>query len=126
VWATWCGPCIIEFPELVEINRMYRNRDFETVTVSADDLDQAPTVLSFLKREQASMRNLHFQESDPYQMIDALDPEWSGALPHTILLAPGGRVLYRAEGALEGLKLKRAIVDWLGRYYHSKPGGMAR
>src|SRR2546429_4360970 len=35
-WATWCGPCITEFPDLVIINRMYRHRAFELVTVSAN------------------------------------------------------------------------------------------
>ena len=37
VWATWCGPCVTEFPSFIEMNRMYRNRDFELVTVSADN-----------------------------------------------------------------------------------------
>jgi thiol-disulfide isomerase/thioredoxin len=122
VWATWCGPCVTEFPELVDINRMYRNRAFETVSVSADDLDQLDNVLQFLKKQEASVRNLLFQESDPYLMIDAVDPEWSGALPHTVLFAPGGRVLYRAEGAFDSLKLRKAIVGWLGRTYYAKPG----
>ena len=43
--------------------------------------------------------------------------------PHTILVAPGGEVIYRSEGAFETLKLRKAIVGWLGRYYHSTPGG---
>ena len=37
VWATWCGPCMIEFPEFVDINRMYRGRDFEFISICLDD-----------------------------------------------------------------------------------------
>ncbi|MBS1503125.1 MAG: redoxin family protein, partial [Bacteroidetes bacterium] len=37
VWATWCGPCVAEYPELVDMNRMYRGRDFEFISISADD-----------------------------------------------------------------------------------------
>ena len=37
VWATWCGPCVNELPSFVTINRMYRRRDFEFITVSADN-----------------------------------------------------------------------------------------
>jgi thiol-disulfide isomerase/thioredoxin len=37
VWATWCGPCVREFADLVVINRMYRGRDFEFISISADD-----------------------------------------------------------------------------------------
>lgn len=123
VWATWCGPCRIEFPDLVSVNRIYRARDFEVVTVNADDPDKRDAAVKFLKTQQASMRNLAFDSDDPYTLIEALDAKWQGGLPHTILVAPGGEVLYRSEGAFNTLALRKAIVGWLGRFYHSTPGG---
>ena len=39
-WATWCGPCLSEFPDLQNTWRMYRGRDFELVTVSANLPDE--------------------------------------------------------------------------------------
>jgi thiol-disulfide isomerase/thioredoxin len=123
VWATWCGPCVIEFPDLVSIHRIYRGRDFELVTINADDPDKRGKALEFLKEQQASMRNVAFDKGDPYALIEAVDEKWPGALPHTILVAPGGRVIYRSEGAFETRALRKAIVGWLGRYYHSTPGG---
>jgi thiol-disulfide isomerase/thioredoxin len=122
VWATWCGPCLIEFPELVTTNRMYRGRDFEMVTVSADPKEKYDKALEFLVGQQASNRNLHFDSGDPYKMIDALDAKWEGALPHTMLVAPGGKVIYRSTGIIDPLALRRAIVGYLGRYYHSVAG----
>ena len=122
VWATWCGPCVTEFPELVTIHRMYRGRDFEVVTISADPPDKRETALEFLEKQEASTRNLIFAKGDPYALIDVVDPEWRGALPHTILVAPGGKVIHRSEGAFDSLRLKRAIVGYVGRYYHSVPG----
>lgn len=122
VWATWCGPCVTEFPELVTINRMYRGRDFEMVTVSADLPEKREAALEFLKKQQASSQNWIFEKGDPYELIEALDPSWRGALPHTILIAPGGKVVFRSEGIIEPLALKRAIVGYAGRYYHSTPG----
>src|SRR5437762_2942344 len=56
-WATWCGPCVVEFPELVTINRMYRGRAFETVTVSGDPPQLRADVVKFLQDRQASTRN---------------------------------------------------------------------
>jgi thiol-disulfide isomerase/thioredoxin len=123
VWATWCGPCKIEFPDLVSIHRIYRGREFEVVTVNADDAAKREAALSFLRDQQASMRNVAFDKGDPYALIEAVDPKWQGALPHTILVAPGGEVVYRSAGAFDTLKLRKAIVGWLGRYYHSTPGG---
>jgi peroxiredoxin len=123
VWATWCGPCLIEFPDLVSINRIYRGRDFEVVTVNADDPERREKALAFLKEQQASMRNVTLDKGDPYELVEAVDPKWMGALPHTMLVAPGGKVIYRSTGAFDTRQLRKAIVGWLGRYYHSTPGG---
>jgi thiol-disulfide isomerase/thioredoxin len=117
LWATWCGPCIVEFPELIDINRMYRNRPFEFISISADDPEQHEEVLSFLKNCQASSRNLIFNSLHRDSLIDSIDPEWSGALPHTMLIKPGGEVLFRHTGEVDILELKRAIVGFLGRTY---------
>jgi thiol-disulfide isomerase/thioredoxin len=122
VWATWCGPCVTEFPELVTINRMYRGRAFELVTISADPPEKREAALEFLQKQEASSRNALFSKGDPYALIDVVDPEWRGALPHTILIAPGGKVIHRSEGAFDPLRLKKAIVGYLGRYYHSVAG----
>jgi len=122
VWATWCGPCVIEFPDLVTINRMYRGRGFEVVTVSADPPEKRDAALGFLKEKQASTRNFIFEPADPYAMIDPVDPAWQGALPHTLVVAPGGKVIYRSEGAFDPLALRKAIVGYIGRYYHSVAG----
>ena len=122
-WATWCGPCVVEFPELVTINRMYRGRAFEIVTVSADPAPLRADVLKFLKDKQASTRNYFAADSDDHDaMINAVDAEWQGELPHTVLVAPGGRVVYRTRGAFDPLALRKAIVGYLGRYYHSVAG----
>ena len=125
VWATWCGPCVIEFPDLVSLHRIYRGRDFEVVTLNADAPELRGKAKAFLESQQASMRNVAFDKGDPYALIEAIDPQWQGALPHTMLIAPGGKVLYRSEGIFDVRQLRKAIVGWLGRYYHSLPGGAA-
>ncbi len=59
-WATWCAPCVAEFDQFVTVNRMYRHRDFELVTVSINEPDEENHVLEFLKKKHASNRNLIF------------------------------------------------------------------
>lgn len=117
IWATHCGPCVTEFPELVTINRMYRNRDFEMVTVSADAPENRDAALKFLNREHASMTNYIFDKDDPYALADALGVEWQGALPFTLVVKPGGEVVYTKMGPIDPLELRRAIVEELSRYY---------
>jgi thiol-disulfide isomerase/thioredoxin len=115
VWATWCGPCVSEFDQLIETNLIYRNRDFELVTVAAQFPDEKDRVLRFLQQHHASARNLIFGESDKYKLMAALDPEWSGALPHTLVLGADGTVLYRQTGELDFLKLRRVLVPALNQ-----------
>jgi len=112
-WATWCGPCVSEFDELIEQNLRFRHRDFELVTLAAQFPDEEPKVKKFLEQHHASTRNLIFGATDKYALIEALDPEWNGALPYTLLLGPDGKVLYRESGSIDFLALRRAIVPVL-------------
>ena len=114
-WATWCGPCVTEFPELVEINRMFRQRDFEFVSVSANFPDEKTEVLKFLTKQQASNRNLLFGSTDKYALMAAFDKGWSGALPFTVLVNGMGETVYQKEGVIDALELKRAILKAIGR-----------
>ena len=112
-WATWCGPCITEFPDLVKINRSFRHRAFELVTVAANFPDEKKAVLAFLQKNQASNQNLLFADTDKYKSMAAFDPEWNGALPYTLLLGPKGEVLYQMQGPIDPLEVKRIIVKSL-------------
>ncbi len=109
-WATWCAPCVAEFHEFVTINRMYRHRDFELVTVSLNRPDEEKSVLEFLKKQQASNRNLIFASAEREKLIDAFDPAWQGEVPYTVLISPEGKIVHRETGSIEALALRRAIV----------------
>ena len=119
VWATWCGPCIAEFPDFITMNRMYRNRDFEFISISADDPVNKDKALKFLQRKEASATNYIYSTDDKYKLIEAIDPKWEGALPYTILVEPGGKVVYAHRGAIDPLELKKLIVNdpAIGRVY---------
>lgn len=117
IWATWCGPCVIEFPHLIEIHRMYRGRNFEFISISADNPSLENNVLRFLKNNFASTRNYLYNATDKYALMDAVDDQWQGALPHTLLIAPGGELISRYAGIIDPLTVKRDIVNYLGRYF---------
>lgn len=118
VWATWCGPCITEFPDFVDISRMYGGREFELISVSADKPEKKDKVLTFLnKQDAAAMTNYLFSQDDKYALIEAIDPNWQGALPYTILVKPGGQIVYAKQGTIDPHEMKKQIVAQLGRYY---------
>lgn len=119
IWATWCAPCVIEYPEFINMHRMYIGRDFEFISLSADRLDKKENVLKFLRSKHSSVQNYIFSGTDIYKLIAAVDPEWDGALPYTVLIEPDGKIVYKKMGTIDPLELKKIIVDhpMIGRYY---------
>ena len=119
VWATWCGPCVNELPSFVTINRMYRKRDFEFITISADNPEKKDKVLKVLKELHAANTNYLFSMDDKYKLIEAVDPKWNGALPYTVLVEPGGKIVYGKQGTIDAMEMKTRIVEnkLIGRYY---------
>lgn len=127
-WATWCGPCISEFPGLETTWRMYRRRDFDFVTVSTNLPDERPGVIQALEKQHASSRNVQFASDDTYAMQAAFDAKWEAGVPFTMLIAPDGKVLYQKQGEIDILELRRVILgnlpdlDYIGHraYWASK------
>jgi peroxiredoxin len=121
-WATWCGPCTAEFPELQQTWRMYRKRPFELVTVSINYPDEEKGVRRFLDSQHASTRNLLFGSMDLYEEMAAFDPTWGGAVPYTVLIGPDGNLLYKEQGSLNIQKVRRLILasfpddDFVGQH----------
>jgi thiol-disulfide isomerase/thioredoxin len=127
VWATWCVPCVEEFPDLVTLIRQYQDRDFEVITISVDDPAQQAKVLGFLQKQHAALPSRHsaanggktnnflFQGS-----VDALqkglDPEWPGPVPYTLIVAPGGQIVYRHSGVNDLAEIRGKLVEGLGAY----------
>jgi len=108
-----------EFPEFVTINRMYRDRDFEFISISADKREKEDKVLSLLKKQQASNKNYIFAIDNKYKLMEAIDQTWKGDLPYTLLVEPGGKIVYAKEGLADPAELKKTIIEnhLIGRYY---------
>jgi thiol-disulfide isomerase/thioredoxin len=109
-YATWCGPCVSEFPELMATYRMYRERNFALTTVSSNEPAERPDVLKFLFKMHASSTNLLFGTTDTYALQAAFDPNLGAAVPFTVLIAPNGDILFQQQGDLDMLALRRAIL----------------
>ncbi|GHC43081.1 redoxin domain-containing protein [Roseibacillus persicicus] len=125
VWSTTCGPCITEFPDLASIYRQYSHHKFEFITISLDPAKEKDKVTEFLKEQQVGLHNRikgivekegrttnnYIFEGDTEDLAKALDTEWNGAMPHTLLVGKDGKILYRHTGIIEPMELKKAIVD---------------
>jgi thiol-disulfide isomerase/thioredoxin len=129
LWATWCGPCLEEFPELETMYRMYHHRPFDLVTISTNYPDEKTGVLAALEQQHATNRNLLFGSTDIYALAAAFDPDWNAAVPYTILIRPGGQVVYKRQGPIDPLEVRRLIIsnlsddDYIGHQAYWKSAG---
>ncbi len=126
-WATWCGSCVAEFADLQDTFRMYSDRDFELVTVSANMPEEKASVLRFLEKKHATSRNLVFASDDTAALQAAFDPAWQSAVPYTVLIGADGKVIYSSLGSVDLLELHRKILaavpaEYIGfsQYWASK------
>lgn len=109
-WATWCGSCIHEFPDMENTFRMYSVRDFELVTVSANMPGEKNSVMHLLQKMHATSRNLLFDSNDTAALQASFDPKWESAVPYTVLIAHDGGILYQKQGSVDILELRRTIL----------------
>ncbi len=127
-WSTTCGPCVAEFPDMVETYRRFQNRPFDFVTITIDPADKREAVEKFLKSRHAAVsdqtarsleaegretNNFHWTGGNPDALAEAIDPEWTGALPHTVLVSKDGEIVWRHSGEVEVVELRRQILRGL-------------
>ncbi len=132
LWATWCVPCVEEFPGLIALSRRFETRDFDLITISVDDPKDSAKALHFLERQHAAVppgakksvaaqgrttNNFLYSGAGGDALAQALDPKWPGGYPYTVVIAPGGEVLYRFTGQVDIDDLRSKLIDRMGVYY---------
>ena len=126
LWSTSCAPCVAEFPMLVETYQRHSLRPFELITISIDPKENAESVSSFVKEQHLPLarwtqksvtaegratNNFHYRGDDLEALANAIDPKWQGPIPHTLLIAPGGKVVWRKTGELDEQELRNVLID---------------
>jgi cytochrome c biogenesis protein CcmG/thiol:disulfide interchange protein DsbE len=116
-WATWCAPCKIETPWLIELRNQYAPQGFEILGVSEDDLDLGDTQkLSEEKQEIArSVQQMHI----PYPVLidgDAISKPYGGLdeLPTSFFVDRNGTVVASQLGLTSKDEIEANIRKALG------------
>jgi len=109
-WATWCAPCIKEIPLLVEAQSRHASRGLQVIGVAVDDIEPVRSFAQRLKINYPLMAG----GPEVYDAMHDLGAELE-ALPFSVLIAPGGRIVGRASGDLSAEELQ----EWLDGYLPS-------
>ncbi len=114
-WATWCEPCREEMPSLVAAAKKFPSKELAVVLVSLDSQKTGPTqVPKFLKENKVPFVSWLAKTHDPQDFIDAVDPNWDGSLPYTLLYGRDGKVAARLPGLQTEASFTEAIRKAVG------------
>jgi thiol-disulfide isomerase/thioredoxin len=91
VWSTWCAPCVEEMPGVIRTARRYEDRGLGLVFIAADAPSNRDAARALLEERGASLPSF-FKRGPDDAFIRALHPEWTGALPATLLFDRERRV----------------------------------
>lgn len=108
-WATWCEPCVREFPDLVALAR--ERRDVAFVSVSIDEPEDRPLVESFLAERRPSFPVYLKAPGPDDAFIDGVDRGWGGAVPATVVFNRKGRRAAILQGEHSRADIERAIAE---------------
>jgi len=98
-WATWCEPCVAEFPDLVKFEARYRKKGVMVMAVSADmRKDIAGKVQPFVTKQHATFPQFLQVSNDPEDFINAFDTTWQGDLPRTFIYDKSGKLVKSLSG----------------------------
>lgn len=102
-WATWCGPCVENFPHTVELAHKYKPEGLATLSVSLDDPENEPAVRAFLASlDRVTFENLLSQDGGGQKTAEAFD--LSGAVPHYRVYNRKGELVMAEDGVPEDLE----------------------
>ncbi len=114
-WATWCEPCREEMPHLVAAAKKFPSRDLAVVLVSLDSQKTGPSeVPKFLRGQKVPFVSWLAKTRDPQDFIDAVDPNWDGSLPYTMIYGRDGKVVARHAGLQTEASFTEAIRKAVG------------
>jgi thiol-disulfide isomerase/thioredoxin len=109
-WATWCPPCVREFPELVEVEKEYRGRGVAVISVSIDFPEKLEKeLLPFLEEHQPDFEVYLKKDGDVTVFTRTIDPEWKGTLPATFFYDRQGRSSVKRYSEMTRPEMERIL-----------------
>jgi thiol-disulfide isomerase/thioredoxin len=114
VWATWCEPCVEEFPDLVKFHKAYRDKGVVVIAASADEPGDKAEVEKFVQQNGAEFPVYIRKAGRVEKFIDPIAKNWSGAVPMTLIYGKDGKLWRRPLiGMITNDMLTRAVEPLL-------------
>ncbi len=104
-WATWCKPCVKELPAFEELGENYKDMSVKVVLVSLDFPEKIEAgVVPFIEKRGIKSEVVLLDDPDANTWINSVSPEWSGAIPATVIINNKERKFYEQSFTYEELE----------------------
>ncbi|MFC0606016.1 TlpA family protein disulfide reductase [Winogradskyella pulchriflava] len=104
-WATWCAPCIKELPYFEAVNENYKDENVEVLLVSLDfPKDYDSKLQPYIDKHGLKSTVVAFDDTNQNRWIPAINENWSGAIPATIIYKGDKRQFYERSFTQEELE----------------------
>jgi thiol-disulfide isomerase/thioredoxin len=90
-WATWCPPCIKEFPDIIKLHNQYQSKGVEVIAVSMNEADEIEDIKAFIEKYQPPF-SIYRASSTEETFYQEFDKNWFGQMPTTVIYDTTGKV----------------------------------
>lgn len=119
IWSVSNKISTAQFSDFVTLSRIYVQRDFEFVNINVDDQKKKDSVRAFLTKKESSGSNYILITTGNNKFTEAVDSTWNGKLPYTLLVEPGGKIVYTTQNKIDPEQMRKMIFndEYIGRLY---------
>jgi thiol-disulfide isomerase/thioredoxin len=111
LWASWCGPCLEELPDIDGLARQARARGATFLSVSLDDPKRGAVVLDILRRRAPNLTRFLANVDEAETLADLFSGEWDGSIPALFVYDRAGTLRASFVGELENADIRRMLAD---------------
>lgn len=107
-WASWCEPCKEEFPYIMNLKKDWAARGLRVVLVSVDEPGDLAAAGAFLKSQNVDFLTF-YKGTQSLKFVSEIYPNWTGAVPATVLMGPENQILDAWEGDTTQAEFEKRI-----------------
>ncbi|MBE2219162.1 MAG: TlpA family protein disulfide reductase [Ignavibacteria bacterium] len=110
-WATWCPPCVKEFPDIMKLNKEYSDKGLKLIFVSLDDASETESKLKpFLQKQGVDFVTYQGIFPKPEDLTDVIDKSWGGEIPVTYFYDKEGKKSASFSGSKKYEEFEKEVL----------------